>query len=291
MVVALSAFGKTVPERYSFCPDNEVRANPRFYMFEALVYTQDRAVEISCAKAFVELGLDWMMLREADRIPDLLSANCFDFVILDVDTSEGISLLAEMVSDNKELRSVVLAVSSAPADASLLQLCYRSQVYYPVRPRDIEADLQSALCFAETLHGQTPAAAPKSAAPNNVEPQRVVKDERRSEAIEPKVFRDGFIDLGALLQKANKARLATLSFCEDLIRMRHSLSVVAQERAASGIASAGMMWYVHEVTSTFIGIAFIDPPSQGPTYLVALSVLLWLCAKSRRLHTPVLATN
>lgn len=260
-------------------------------MFEALVYTQDRAVEISCAKAFVELGLDWMMLREADRIPGLLSTNRFDFVVFDVDTPEGISLLAEVVTDNEELRSVVLAVSSAPADASLLQLCYRSQVYYPVRPRDIEADMQSALCFAETLHVQTPAATSKSAAPKNMEPQPIVVDEPRSVAVEPKVFRDGFIDLGALLLKANKARVATLSFCQDLIRMRHSLSIVAQERAASGIASAGMMWYVHEVTSTFVGIQFIDPPSQGPTYLVALSVLLWLCAKSRRLRTPVLATN
>lgn len=249
-------------------------------MFEALVYTQDRAVEISCAKAFVELGLDWMMLRQAERIPDLLRTNRFDFVVLDVDSPEGTSLLAQLVGDNRELRSVVLAVSSAPADASLLQLCYRSQVYYPVRPHDIEADLQSALQFAESLHAREAVKLP-----DDIVPVLQSEDQTQSGALEPKVFREGFIDLGALLLKANKAGVATLSFCEEMVRMRHSLSVVAQERAASGIASAGMMWYVHEVTTTFAGVEFLDAPSVGPTYLVALSVLLWLCAKSRRVRT------
>lgn len=254
-------------------------------MFEALVYTQNRAVEISCAKAFVELGLDWAMLRDAESVPDLLRTNRFDFILLDVDTPEGVSFLAELIGDSNELCSVVLAVSSAAADASLLQLCYRSQVYYPVRPRDIEADLQSALGFAESLQPQKPVALPE-----NIAPVSPIDKEPRYDATHTKVFREGFIDLGALLLKAGKAGVVTLSFCHDMMRMRHSLSVVAQERAASGIASAGMMWYVHEVTSAFAGLELIDPPSQGPTYLVALSVLLWLCAKSRRVRTPAAQT-
>jgi hypothetical protein len=65
----------------------------------------------------------------------------------------------------------------------------------------------------------------------------------------------------------------------------HSLSVIAQERLASGIAALGAIWFVNDITSNFRGLTQIHPYSSYSIQLIALSVLLWLCAKQRRFST------
>jgi len=98
------------------------------------------------------------------------------------------------------------------------------------------------------------------------------------------IFHDGAVDLGAALIKTARASNGVFTSLKDMLQNRHSLSVVAHERLASAIAAAGTMWYVNEVTDHFIGLQYIQPPSAGPTYLVAIALLLWLCAKSRRVQ-------
>jgi DNA-binding NarL/FixJ family response regulator len=246
-------------------------------MFEALVYTEDRSLEIRCSQAFAELPLDWTMLREADAASKIVAARQVDFVILDVDTPEGCATLANLTAGDADLPSVVLAVSSAPVNAALLQLCYRAQVYYPVRPSDLADGIRQAMPFAATISARRAKQMP------------VAKFQEPSCAADRPVFLEAAIDVGALLAKTSRFGSWTALHARDMFRMRHSLSVVAQEWVASGIASAGMLWYIQEVTSDFHGMSFIEPPSSGPTYLIALSLLLWLCAKSRRLRTTPVA--
>ena len=68
----------------------------------------------------------------------------------------------------------------------------------------------------------------------------------------------------------------------SIVCMRHSLGIVAQEWAASLLSGVASMWFVQEVTADFRGLLNVGPPSAGPSYLLALSLLLWLCAKQRR---------
>lgn len=244
-------------------------------MLEALVYTQDRAVEIRCTQAFAELPLDWTMLRDSGEVSSFLNGSSVGFVVFDVDAPGGSSLLAELLATNSELRTVILAVSSAPVNAELLQMSYRSQVYYPVRPRDLEDSIAHALPFAVSLYEDT---ARKAQQPAN-RPEYCAADHA--------IFKDGAIHVGPLVSKTAQLASGMASWVKGMLQMKHSLSIMAQERAASILSSVGVMWYVQEITSDFRGLQFINPPSPGPTYLIALSLLLWLCAKSRRATSSV----
>jgi hypothetical protein len=241
------------------------------FMLEAFVYTQSRAVEVRCSEAFATLPLDWTMLCDIDEASAVLARNRFHLVILDVDTPEGSAALLQMLTGDDDLPSAVLAVSSAAVDSSLLQMCYRAQVFYPVRPQQVREAICQAFPLAENLSAQIDAAQRINAAL-----------QQEDETIDLVVFRKDSIDLGAAVVKSLDFTDTVRSFAADVVRMKHSLSIVAHERLASVIASAGMMWYVQELTSEFTGIELINPPSAGPTYLIALSLLLWLCAKSRR---------
>lgn len=240
-------------------------------MLQAFVYTQSRAVELRCSQAFATLPVDWTMLCDIGEASAVLARNRFHLVILDVDTPEGSAALLQMLTADDDLPSAVLAVSSAAVDSCLLQMCYSAQVFYPVRPQQLEEAICQAFPLAQSLWAQTEAERRINAAlQQEVAPDDLV------------VFRKDAIDLGAAVVKSLEFGDTVRSFAANVIRMKHSLSIIAHERLASVLASAGMMWYVQEVTSDFSGIEMINPPSPGPTYLIALSLLLWLCAKSRR---------
>ena len=236
--------------------------------FEALVYTEDRAVALRCAEAFAYFPVDWMMFDESSLALEYLSRERFDFILLDLDSAPS-SILTDVVSSGVNLHSVVLALTSAPADASMLTLCYDSQVFYPVRPSNIEEELYRSVPFAERISAQ----------------ERHLRAEQTcSEEIEDSVASlEPVTRIPALLQRVSNVSKALANSAGDVFRMKHSLSIVAQEWVSSILACIGTMWFVQEITENFTGIAFIRPPSSGPTYLIGSALLLWLCAKHRRI--------
>jgi hypothetical protein len=142
-------------------------------------------------------------------------------------------------------------------------------VFYPVRPTEIEEQLYRTIPLAERLAGE------------RREVGAIASPDTEEAAAENPVMKE-FSWLSVLL-----AKTAAAAF-RSIFEMKHSLGIVAQERAASLLASFGTMWFVQEITRDFRGIQFIDPPSAGPSYLMALGLLLWLCAKHRRVGSRVL---
>jgi hypothetical protein len=211
------------------------------------------------------------MFYESSLALEYLAKERFDYVILDLDSAENASILLDAVTSGINLRSVVLAVTSSSVNPAILDFCYASRVFYPVRPVEIEEQLYRTIPLAERLASERREAVTESAAEG--EP-----------VVENSVMRE-FSWLSKLL-----ARTATVSF-RNIFQMKHSLGIVAQERAASLLASFGTMWFVQEITRNFRGIEFIDPPSAGPSYLMALGLLLWLCAKHRRVEERVEAVG
>ena len=239
---------------------------PREAKFEALVYTENPALGARCARAFAEFPADWVMFYDSSLALDYLRKEQFDYLILDLDSSEKGSILINTLNSGVNLHSVVLAVTSAAVDPSLLDLCYASRVFYPVRPGDIQEQLYRTVPLAERLAAERCAAS----ATANSEPESEQSD-TASSAIA------GVSALVVLFAKA-------LWLCMlKIFRMEHSLSVLAQERIGSLLASFGSVWFVQEMTKDFRGIEFVAPPSGGPSYLIALGLLLWLCAKQRRI--------
>jgi ActR/RegA family two-component response regulator len=257
-------------------------------VFDALVFTDDRDVELRCATAFAALPLDWTIADDLTDACDLLAANRFDFVVVDTDAEGGSTLLATLLTADAETRSAVLAVSSAPVDPVLLRMCYQAQFYYPVRPRDIEDAIFLAVPLAEQLKSPEEALAPAALCPSRP-PQAVYEEACTAAPMQPeptevdgRIFHDGHVHVGALLVAMSKAGPLAAAGLMRLLRMNHSLSIRAHEWIASLMAAAGTAWYVHEITSQFQDLLSIQPPSPGPTYVTALGLLLWLCAKSRR---------
>ncbi|MGE5111931.1 MAG: hypothetical protein ACM3JB_13805 [Acidobacteriaceae bacterium] len=239
--------------------------------FEALVFTENPSLGARCARSFAEFPVDWVMFYESSLALEYLAKERFDYVILDLDSAENASVLLDAVTSGINLRSVVLAVTSSRVNPAILDFCYASRVFYPVRPVEIEEQLYRTIPLAERLASERLEAVTESAAEG--EP-----------VVENSVMRE-FSWLSKLL-----AKTAAVSF-RNIFRMKHSLGVVAQERAASLLASFGTMWFVQEITRDFRGIEFIDPPSAGPSYLMALALLLWLCAKHRRVAERVEAVG
>ena len=231
--------------------------------FEALVFTENPSLGARCARSFAEFPMDWVMFYESNLALDYLAKERFDYVIVDLDSTENASVLLDAVASGINLRSVVLAVTSSSVNPGILDFCYASRVFYPVRPAEIEEQLYRTIPLAERL------AAERQEAGVTVSP------DMEESATENPVMKE-FSWLSVLL-----AKTAASAF-RSLFRMKHSLGIVAQERAASLLASFGTMWFVQEITRDFRGLEFIDPPSAGPSYLMALGLLLWLCAKHRR---------
>lgn len=233
--------------------------------FEALVYTENPALAARCARAFAEFPADWVMFYDSSFALDYLRKEQFDYLILDLDSSEKGSILIETLNSGVNLQSVVLAVTSAPVDPKLLDLCYASRVFYPVRPMDIQEQLYRTVPLAERLAANRSAVNPSG-------------DNASPEAEKPAISAvAGVFVLALLFGKALALLFASV------FRMKHSLGILAQERVASLLASFGSVWFVQEMTKNFKGFQFVDPPSAGPSYLIALGLLLWLCAKHRRI--------
>jgi hypothetical protein len=243
--------------------------------FEALVYTPQRELAAQCAAAFADFPVDWVMLSESSLALDYLSQDRFDYVILDVDSAENRSVLEGAVQSGVNLRSVVLAVTSSPVDPSLLDLCYESQVFYPVRPSEIQEQLNRTAPLAEQLADEqhpTPTVVLNPDAVLNHDSQEAIAQHSHAAQVLQ------------MLSVGKHLRTKLTTFLRKALDRRHSLSIVAQERTASAIASIGAAWFVQEITVNYRGLKYLQPPSGGPTDLIFLAVLLWLCAKQRRVQ-------
>lgn len=234
--------------------------------FEALVYTDDSGLAASCAKSFAELPVDWVMFYQPSLALDYLSRERFDYVILDLDSADRGSILVNTLRSGAKLQGVVLAVTAGPVDPAILDLCYGASVFYPVRPAELQERLYSTMPLADRLAVEAPQV---SAMEHTAEP------EEEEQVAEPPAI----AILVALSVHFGRAFVRLLA---GLLERKHSLGILAQERAASMLASAGSVWFVQEITSNFRGIEFVGPPSAGPSSLMALGLLLWLCAKHRR---------
>ena len=235
--------------------------------FEALVYTGDPSLAARCAKSFAEFPVDWMMFYESNLALDYLSRERFDYVILDLDSADKGSVLVETLRSGANRHSVILAITTGAVDPSVLELCYASRVFYPVRPAQLEERLFSTMPLADHLAVETPTVA---AIEQAAEPEEADSAHEHSALAGVAAL---FLHFGKLFLRG----------AGTVVGMKHSLGILAQERVASLLASAGSVWFVQEITSNFRGIEFIDPPSAGPSSLMALGLLLWLCAKHRRL--------
>lgn len=239
-------------------------AQQRESRFEALVYTDDPGLAARCAKSFAELPLDWVMFYQPSLALDYLSRERFDYVIIDLDSADKGSILINTLRAGAKLHGVILAVTAGPVDPAILDLCYASSVFYPVRPAELQERLYSTMPLADRLAVETP----QVAAMKHVPAEEV-------ESVAPSAV----AIFAALFLHSGKALVWLLA---SLLGMKHSLGILAQERVASMMASAGSVWFVQEITRDFRGVEFIAPPSAGPSSLVALGLLLWLCAKHRR---------
>jgi hypothetical protein len=61
-----------------------------------------------------------------------------------------------------------------------------------------------------------------------------------------------------------------------------SLSIGGQERVASLIAAAGMIWGVYVATTDYAALLRLQIMPPGPVEVCGLGILLWLHAKWRR---------
>lgn len=237
--------------------------------FEALIYTENPALAARLTRAIAEFPADWVMFYESSLTLDYLRKEQFDYLILDLDAAEKGSILIDTLNSGVNLNNVVLAVTSAPVDPALLDLCYASRVFYPVRPADIQEQLYRTVPLAERLASERSARHEAE----NMEPEAEGSPAKVSAIA-------GVASLAVMVGKA----LAL--FLLGVFQMKHSLSILAQERIASLLASFGSVWFVQEMTKEFRGLEFVAPPSPGPSSLIALGLLLWLCAKYRRVATP-----
>jgi hypothetical protein len=239
---------------------------------QALIVTRNRSVTAECAAAFAELSVDWIMLEELSHAVRCIADERFDFVVLDLDSADGSSLLSQTFESGKALQSVFFAITAGQPDSELLSHCYKHGVFYPVRPGSVRYDIYRSLPLAERLsllHCEN-----QEQSSNSDEPGitiREISSSSTSSAL-----------LSELKVTASYAARLLFALIVSMVRMNHSLTIPGQERIASVLSSIATMWFVEEITTNYRGIAFVSPPSAGPTYLLALSLLLWLCAKQRR---------
>lgn len=233
--------------------------------FEALVYTRDRGVTSAAAAAFAELPIDWTLVDHPGECQRLYAKRGCDFVVIDADSGDAEAFLTAAAEPSQRLEAVVLVLSAKSADPALLHRSYDAGFFYPVRPADLAAMLATVMPLAEHRAMEQDAAARAAAANEEAEPM--------TEGLKipvPALLASGW----TILRGVPRSVQANA--------MRHSFPVAVQERVASVLSAAGTAWYVQEITQDFRAVGFIDPPSAGPMYLIAISLLLWLCAKHRR---------
>jgi response regulator RpfG family c-di-GMP phosphodiesterase len=236
---------------------------------EALIYSDDQWISARCAEAFAELPVDWVRTEDSTMASKLLSTSSFDFVILDLDSPLATALLPQVRTDSSDRRhAVVLGITGGGIDADILEMSYESLIFYPVRPEQICSEVHRAMPLAERVSKHIHLPVESSENSNDLE------------ASGPTLI-DGLHSVARMLATKSAEQFRKLFAHFSKQEMRHSLSIVAQERAASLISAAGTIWYVHEITRDWTRLAFLVP-ATGPTQLIGVATLLWLCAKYRR---------
>lgn len=235
--------------------------------FEALLYSADPARAEQYSGSFGDFPANWMAFHEPEVASDFLEKEHFDFVVLDMECEHGRLMLRRLCESGGARQSVIFAVTGGAVDPEMLARCYEFGVFYPVRASEIRANLDRSLPAAERRAQQRAVLVSETEAIQSV-------DEEVKAAM-PEVVQEVIHTSKALAWVLGAA--ATSVLC-----MRHSLGIAAQEWAASLLSAVASMWFVQEATADFRGLLNVGPPSAGPGYLLALALLLWLCAKQRR---------
>ncbi len=232
--------------------------------FEALICTPSRTVAALCAVALADLPIDWIMADSSQQAKRYLARDEFDFVLIDFESEDAEDLLLSSAAAN----SLVLVMTSRPVDARILCLSHEYRFYYPVRPAEVPALMQSLATLADNLASKVPV---QTILPS---PARTAGRDlpSRSGVQHAASKREWIASLeGETVQDSSKQKF-----------MQHSLSITTQERVASIIAAIGSIWYVQQITGDFRGLQVLGPPAPGPIELIVVALLLWICAKHRR---------
>lgn len=88
--------------------------------------------------------------------------------------------------------------------------------------------------------------------------------------------RDGYVDVRPTAKYTAFPKTARPS------GQSNSLSIGAEERVASLIAAAGMIWGVYVATTDYASLLQLQIMPPGPVEVCGLGILLWLHAKWRR---------
>src|SRR4051794_20689531 len=113
---------------------------------EALIYSKSRSVSSQCAAAFAEIPVDWVRVDDPQFAEALLNSSSYDFVLLDLDSEYGTSLLPDVRTDsNCRRHGVIVAITNLATDADVLKMSYESLIFYPVRPKDICSEVHRGL--------------------------------------------------------------------------------------------------------------------------------------------------
>lgn len=239
--------------------------------FEALVYTTNRFVAASCARAFADMPIDWSLIDDPRKVAECAHSGRYDFLLIDLDSPLGTTLLT--LADDEKRRMVLFGITQGGIDADILEMSYESLIFYPVRIDGLVSELHRAMPLAERM-GQRPAPRPIA------QPEPAPESAGSHSTLRLPVPR-GWTSLARNFVE----RLRAIDFSQP---SRYLLSIVWQERVSSSIAAAGAIWYIHEITRDWSKWAFLLPPTPGPAELIGVAVLLWLCAKHRRVSQVIL---
>jgi hypothetical protein len=88
--------------------------------------------------------------------------------------------------------------------------------------------------------------------------------------------REGYVDVPRAAKYTPVAKAAKPT------SQSSSLSIRGQERAASLMAAAGMVWAVYVATTDYASLMRLQVMPPGPVEVCGLGILLWLHAKWRR---------
>jgi hypothetical protein len=102
----------------------------------------------------------------------------------------------------------------------------------------------------------------------------------QSDDIDWDAGREGYLDVRPAAKYAPAPKSATKPAKEG-----HLLSIHAEERVASLIAAAGMIWAVYVFTVDYADLWRLQILPPGPIEVCGLGILAWLHAKWRRSMT------
>jgi hypothetical protein len=236
--------------------------------FEVFLYSADPVLTERYVRSLADLPVNWMSFNEPEMAGGFLATDRFDFILLDLECEGGEVLLQKLCESGAARQSVIFAVTSGAVDPEVLARCYENGVFYPVRPSEIRANLDRSLPAAERRAQQRAAVA--------VEAPVIPSVDEYAKAAIPEV-------VGEVIHTSKTFAWLLAAVATSIVCMRHSLGIAAQEWAASLLSGVASIWFVQEATANFRGLLNVGPPSAGPGYLLALSLLLWLCAKQRRI--------